>query len=105
MPKVMRSVADPGAEHGFEVEPATYEQAENVASSGLIVGKYWITEDGEVEEEGVVTLSCSGCSCGCEVTVRPVVRMQRVRLHGQTTLLLRKHPAQSPDQRKELRNL
>lgn len=66
MPKVMRSIKDPGAEHGFRIEPATYAQAEELAGFRLDRRRiYWITSDGEVEEEGVVTLSCSGCSCGC----------------------------------------
>lgn len=91
MPKVMRWVADQSAEHSFRIEPATYEQAKKAAGFRLDRRRnYWITEDVEVEEEGVVTLGCSGCSCGCEgMRLRPIVRMQRVRPLRKAPFLLR----------------
>jgi hypothetical protein len=107
MPKVMRSVADPSAEYGFRVEPASYEQAEEVAGFRLDRRrKYWITEDGEVEEEGVVTLSCSGCSCGCEggCGCGPSSGCSECGYTGKRRFYFG-YPAQSPEQRKELRNL
>ncbi len=107
MPKVMRSIADPGAEHGFRVEPATYEQAEAVAGFKLDRRrKYWITDQGEVEEEGVVTLACSGCSCGCEggCSCGPSSGCSECGYTGKRRFYFG-YPAQSPEQRKELRNL
>ncbi|MCY1341526.1 hypothetical protein D9M68_138730 [compost metagenome] len=48
-------------------EPSTHEEAERIAGFKLDRRlNYAITGDGEVEEEGVCTLRCSGCSCGCE---------------------------------------
>ena len=107
MPKVMRWVADQSAEHGFQIESATYEQAEEAAGFRLDRRRnYWITEDGEVEEDGVVTLSCSGCSCGCEggCSCGPSSGCSECGYTGKRRLHFG-YPAQSPEQRKELRNL
>lgn len=60
MPSVMRMTDD-----GWK--PATYEEAERLAGFKLDRRlNYSITQVGEVEEDGVVTLACSGCRCGCE---------------------------------------
>lgn len=57
MPRVMRHTAK-----GWKL--ATYEQAERLAGFKLDRRlNYSITQDGEVEEDGVVTLPCSGCKC------------------------------------------
>ena len=107
MPKVMQWIADSGAEYGFRVEPATYEQAKAVAGFRLDRRrKYWITEEGEVEEQGVVTLSCSGCSCGCEggCSCGPSSGCRECGYTGKRRFHFG-YPAQSPEERNKLRNL
>lgn len=53
--------------NGTACELVTHEAAEALAGFRLDRRiNYWIGEGGEVEEEGVYTGRCSGCSCGCE---------------------------------------
>jgi hypothetical protein len=67
MRTVDRFIADPAASYGCRIEPATYEDAEQVTGFRLDRRlNYVITEESEVEARGVVTLNCTGCSCGCE---------------------------------------
>lgn len=52
-------------ESGFAM--TTHSEAEKAAGFPLDRRlNYSITEAGNVEEHGVVTLRCTGCSCGCE---------------------------------------
>lgn len=67
MRKVTRFVNDTAEQYGFRLESATYEDAEKIAGFRLDRRiNYCITSEGEVEQTGWCTLSCSGCSCGCE---------------------------------------
>lgn len=66
MRTVFRIVDDPSAEYGFRREPATYDEAERITGFRLDRRvNYLILRDGEVEQLGVATMECSGCSCDC----------------------------------------
>lgn len=53
--------------NGEDCEVTTYEAAEALAGFSLDRRlNYYITQEGEVEEQGACTMRCSGCSCGCE---------------------------------------
>ncbi|MBD8671589.1 hypothetical protein [Pseudomonas lurida] len=66
MRTVTRIVADPSAQWGFRREAASYEEAEKITGFRLDRRiNYSINREGEVEQHGVCTLECSGCSCDC----------------------------------------
>ncbi|MDD1966129.1 hypothetical protein NPS29_12440 [Pseudomonas putida] len=66
MRTVVRIVEDPSAKWGFRRESATYEDAEKITGFRLDRrSSFLILRDGRVEQIGVATIGCSGCSCDC----------------------------------------
>ncbi|WP_146749676.1 MULTISPECIES: hypothetical protein [unclassified Pseudomonas] len=66
MRTVLRIVDDSTAKYGFRREPATYEEAEKLTGFRLDRRvNYLILRSNKVEQIGVATVGCSGCSCDC----------------------------------------